>query len=194
MDEDILQEIASLVKDEMIVQLNTVRDSRTYSAAFQGRPKPVSGRYPTPYSAPNASGNLQRQLNVYWEADFEDGNPNLVVDFGNATYYKFIDQGRKPNSGVRTGQMKPALTQWAKIKPLPRYRDSKGRFISNEQRAYLITRSVAKYGYQGTDFINKTIERVLSQFEERAADAIVAYITRLFDEGRIFGRSDFNRP
>jgi len=194
MDEEILQDIAEMFQKELIRQLNVARPSRTYSEIFQGKPKPVSGRYPTPFSRPKASGNLERQTKVYWEKDFEDGNPNLVVDFGDATYYKFIDEGRRPNSNVRTGQLRPALTQWARIKPLPRFRDEKGRFITNEERAFLITRSVAKYGYQGTDFINKAFNNILNDLEERAADAVAAYITRLFDEGRIFPRSDFNRP
>lgn len=165
--EEALLEIADLFKKEVQFQLRKKRPSRTY----RGQLKPVSGRYPTPISKPNASGNLYNSVNVFWEQPDLLNDPSLVLEFEGAPYWEFIDQGRRPNSGRRTGQMKPALREWARIKPLPRFRDAKGRFISNEERAFLITRSVAKYGYAGMNFIEKAIDRTITKIEEELGDA-----------------------
>lgn len=160
-EEEILNQIAKMLETNIKFELSKPRQSKTYS----GSPKPVSGKYPTPISKPNASGNLYKSVNVMWE-NINTPQMSLVVDFVNAPYWEFINNGRKPNSGKITGQLRPALTQWAKMKPLPRFRDSKGRFISNEERAFLITRSVAKYGYYGTQFLDKAIDKTIDKITE----------------------------
>jgi len=170
----VLLEIAEMFKKEVQTQLRKKRPSQTY----RGQNKPVAGRYPTPISKPNASGNLYKSVNVYWEGE-PDQDPSLVLDFEGAPYWYFIDQGRKPNSGRTTGQMKPALREWARIKPLPRFRDERGRFISNEERAFLITRSVAKYGYRGMNFIEKAINRTLTKIEEELGDYYSLYFLNI---------------
>ena len=179
MNEELLQ-IADLFKKEIQFQLRKKRPSRTYS----GRPKPVSGRYPTPISRPNASGKLYNSVRVYWEKPDLLNDPSLVLEFEGAPYWEFIDQGRKPNSGKVTNQLKPALTAWARIKPLPRFRDEKGRFISNEQRAWLITRSVAKYGYAGTNFIQNAIDRTITKIEDELGEAYaLLFLNAIIGEG-----------
>jgi len=170
MEPELLQ-IAEMFKKEIQYQLRKPRPSKTKS----GLTKPVSGRYPTPISAPRASGNLYNSVQVYWEGEPET-QPSLVLEFENAPYWYFIDRGREPNSGKRTNQMRPALREWARIKPLPRFRDARGRFLSNEERAILITRSVAKYGYAGTNFIQKAIDRTIDKIEDELGD----YYTLLF--------------
>lgn len=170
MQDPVLQDIALMFKKEVQNQLRKKRPSQTY----RGQNKPVAGRYPTPISRPNATGNLFNSVEVYWEGQ-PDQDPSLILEFEGAPYWYFIDQGRKPNTGRRTGQMKPALREWARVKPLPRFRDAKGRFISNEERAFLITRSVAKYGYRGMNFIEKAINRTITRIEEELGDYYSLY-------------------
>ena len=65
---------------------------------------------------------------------------------------------------------------WAKIKGLPQFRDKKGRFISNESRAFLIARSIGKKGIKPFPFITDVVEQsendLLYILEEALADAI----------------------
>lgn len=193
MEEDILQQIADMFKGQVQLELRKKRPSRTK----KGLPKPVSGRYPTPISAPRATGRLYNSVNVYWEGSFEEQDLSMVLDFGDVDYWSFIDQGRNPNSGKRTGQMRPALAQWARVKPLPRFRDERGRFLSNEERAMLITRSVAKYGYEGTFFIQKAIDRTVNKIEDEIGNAAAIFFLNMFtgmeDGGTFQTRSNRTR-
>jgi hypothetical protein len=160
-EEEILNQIAKMLETNIKFELSKPRPSKTYA----GRPKPVSGKYPTPISKPYASGNLYNSVKVFWD-NINTPQMGLVVEFENAPYWEFINNGRKPNSGKVTGELKPALMQWARIKPLPQFRDSKGRFMSNEDRANLITFSVAKYGYYGTQFLDKAIDRTINKITD----------------------------
>lgn len=192
MEQEILDGVALLVKKALQAQLAVKRPSTTYGGPGKpGVPKPVSGRYPTPISSSNASRRLSNSINVFWETDFEDGQPNLVVELED--YWYFVDQGRRP------GRYPPlnVIKQWAQIKPTERYRDSKGRFISNDARAFLMARSIAKYGYGGNSFFDKGLDNIIPTITDDngpLADAIVAYVERLIDEGRIFPRTTFNTP
>jgi len=55
-------------------------------------------------------------------------------------------------------------------------------------------RSIAQYGYYGIQFIDKAVTETLEQITEKAGDAAREYILKLYDEGRIFPRSNTNRP
>jgi len=123
MEEKILQEIAQLLQNNIQGQLKKPYPAKTFS----GQNKPVSGIGRTPVSPRYASGNLYKQTRVYWETDFEDGQPNLVVDFGDADYWEFVNYGRRP------GRYPPllAIDKWVRQKPgIEGIRDEKGRFVS----------------------------------------------------------------
>jgi hypothetical protein len=194
--EEILNRVAQLLQANIKKELSRLRPSTTYGSPFRrGISKPVSGRYPTPFSAPISTGNLFRSVNVEWSGEFGDEGqqPQLTVDFGSAFYWFWIDQGRKPNkSTTGTGVMKKALADWARVKPLPRYRDAKGRFITNDERAFLITRSVAKYGYGGTNFLEKAFEETFNEIEVEVGNAAVASILALIDQSGLVVKSGQN--
>jgi len=187
MDEQILQEIAKLLQDNIKGQLRKPYPAKTFS----GQNKPVSGIGRTPVSPRYASGNLYKQTRVYWETDFEDGKPNLVVDFGDADYWEFINYGRRP------GRYPPllAIDKWVRQKPgIAGIRDAKGRFVSRKSLVFLMRRSIAQYGYYGIQFIDKAVTETIDQIVEKAGEAAKQYIERLYDEGRIFPRTNQNRP
>jgi hypothetical protein len=187
MEEKILQEIAQLLQKNIQGQLKKPYPAKTFS----GQNKPVSGIGRTPESTRYASGRLYRQTRVYWETDFEDGQPNLVVDFGSAEYWEFVNYGRRP------GRYPPllAIDKWVRQKPgIAGVRDEKGRFISRKSLVFLMRRSIAQYGYYGIQFIDKAVTETIAQITEKLGDAAKEYIERLYDEGRIFPRFDSNRP
>jgi hypothetical protein len=175
MEEAILAEIAAMLKKSLVVQLNTPRPVRTYN----GLQKTVNGN-PVPNSPPRASGNLIKNLNVYWvDSEFE-AQPELIVELPD--YYYFVEQGRKP------GRFPPLnmIRTWARVKKeVPQFRDKKGRFISNETRAYLIGRSIATYGFGGTPFIDGAIADVLPKILPKLGDAAAAFFQNAINENRI---------
>jgi hypothetical protein len=187
MTQDILNSIAGLLENNIKGQLKKPYPSKTFS----GQNKPVGGRGRTPVSPRYASGNLYKQTKVYWESDFEDGKPVLVIDFGDANYWEFVNYGRRP------GRYPPlfAIDKWARQKPgIQGIRDEKGRFISRKSLVFLMRRSIAQYGYYGINFIDKAINETIDTIADELGEAAKQYILDLYDSGAIFPRSDFNRP
>jgi hypothetical protein len=192
MFEEVQQMIPELLKKAIQEQLKTSRTHKTFSRNFNGTNKTVGGTYGPFNSAPISTGTLYRSVNVYWEKDVEDGDPNLIVDFGEADWWYWVDLGRKPGKFPNI----TALTKWVKDKPIGQFRDSKGRFISRDSQVYLIGRSIKEYGYGGTNFMEKAWESLRDDFESNEgplADYIFEYIDSLIAEGRILGISKFNR-
>ena len=187
MEQQIMNDIAKLLQDNIKGQLLKPYPAKTYS----GQLKPVGGAGKTAISPRYASGNLYKQTRVYWESDFEDGTPNLIVDFGDADYWNFVNYGRKP------GRYPPlfVIDKWVKQKPgFQGARDEKGRFIQRKSLVYLIRRSIAQYGYYGIQFLDKAVNETIDKIADDLGEAAKQYIEQLYDEGKIFPRSTFNRP
>lgn len=175
MEEQMLGQIAALLKKSLIQQLSIPRPVRTYS----GLQKTVNGK-PVPASPPVASGNLAKNINVYWTEGFFEGQPELIVEMPD--YYYFVEQGRRP------GRYPPlnVIRNWARVKKgVPQFRDKKGRFISNESRAFLIARSIATYGFAGTPFIDNAVNSVLPKITNDLGDAAAAFLQKTINQNRI---------
>jgi hypothetical protein len=173
MEEKILADIAKLLKDSIVEQLNTPRPVRTYN----GQQKTVGGR-PVPPSPPRASGNLIKETRVFWEEGFFEGKPELIVSL--PSYYFFVENGRPPGRFPPLAQ----IEAWSN-KKLPRFRDVKGRFISNKSRAYLVGRSIAQYGFGGTPFLETAYEKVQDKIFNLLGDAALTYFQTAIDERRL---------
>ncbi len=173
---DEFEKIAALVKKSLIEELSIKRPS----LAYNGTPKPVKGKYPPPPpSAPIASGDLIRNITVTFQATANDFA--LVVEMPKQYYW--IDVGRRPSPG----RMPPlaAMKTWASQKKVGQYRDAKGRFISNDLRAFLIGKSISEYGYKGTDFINKAMNKSIKTIEDEMGAAAAAYFQNLIDDNKL---------
>jgi hypothetical protein len=178
----LMLDIADYLKAQIQAQLKVKRPPKTYA----GLPKPTSV-----LSAPmTRNKTLYNSVNVFWVEDFneETATPTLVVSFGEAENYAYyIDQGRRPNKprskGLGQGVMRPALARWARIKPLPRFRDKKtGRFITDEQRSFMITASVARDGYYGTFFIDKAIKASINKIADDLGEAAEQFLINLLEK------------
>ena len=168
--------IADFLQEGLVKQLQVRRPARTYG----GLPKPVSGKFPTPFSAPIASGNLLKNIKVYWTDGIFEGEPELVVEMPD--YYFFVDAGRKP------GRFPPlnVIDRWAvQKKGLTNIRNEKGQFIPRKSQVFLYARSIAEYGYAGTNFIQKTIDKILPDLENQVGDFASKYLQELIDNNRL---------
>lgn len=187
MFEEVQAMIPELLKKAIQKQLDTSRLSKTFSRNFRGENKTVGGGFGPFNSPPKATGTLYRSVNVYWEQDIEDGDPVLIVDFGEADWWYWVDFGRKPGKFPNLTSIK----KWINDKPIGTWNG-----ITPDSQAYLIGRSIQKYGTQGTNFMEKAWNSVLDDFQNPdgpVGDYVFEYIDKLISEGRILGRSNFNR-
>ena len=91
------------------------------------------------------------------------------IEFFYAQEGEFVESGRKP------GRFPPpqAIERWAKIKGIPQFRDKKGRYISNDARTFLLSRSIAKKGIRPFPFFTDAIEQATQQLYNNLEDALV---------------------
>lgn len=168
--------IADYLQEGLVTELQVRRPARTYA----GLPKPVSGKFPTPFSPPIASGNLIKKIKVYWTEGIFEGTPELVVEMPD--YYFFVDAGRRP------GRFPPlnVIDRWAVQKPgLTNIRNEKGQFIPRKSQVFLYARSIAQFGFAGTNFIQKTIDKILPDLENQIGNAAAEYLQELIDDNRL---------
>lgn len=178
---DIQGLITDLVKNSIQGELRKIRTSRGY----RGQTKPVSGfGFPSLSDRVN-TGTLYNSVNVYYETDLEDGELNMVVDFGTADYWYWVNYGRK---GKLEGAKYPpisVITTWARQRNIPQFRDKKGRFMSNDDRAFLLQRSVGEYGIYKTLFVDKGIDSVLDSVVYYLGEYAAGFLQQLLEDKRI---------
>ena len=168
MEQEVLDKIASIFQSNIQKELRKPRRA----AGYYGEPK-------RGVSPPIASGNLLNQTKVYFEGSLETADLKMVVDFGNADYWYFVNYGRKPG---RYPPIKP-IDRWVLTKPQlsTTVRDDKGRFIPRKSLVFLFRRSLARYGYKATNFLDNAITLSIDQIVDGFGEAAFLYIEGLFD-------------
>jgi hypothetical protein len=177
-EQNVLNEIALLLKDSLKKQLNIPRPSTTYgSPGVPGEAKPLSGRYPTPVSKPYASGRLYKELDVKFVENPQTGLPELVMEM--PIEGEFVSEGRRPGRYPPAGPIDKWVIQKQSIKPI---RDAKGRFIPRKTLVFLIRRSIRKYGYGGNDFITKGFNAVQKEILDKYGDYAAGFLQFQLDQ------------
>jgi hypothetical protein len=108
-----------------------------------------------------ASGNLIRSIDYeLLEATTEviDQSAKWIITNYNgitlkaAPYLIYVDEGRKKGA-----KMPPtsAIIPWIKNRRI-KFRDKKGRFITNQQTAFIIARGISKNGIKPTNVLQET--------------------------------------
>lgn len=202
-EEEIKFQISLLLKKEIQRQLAQPRVVKDYF----GRPKPVGGGYTLTPSRIDNTGFLSNSVQVYFETDEQAGDANLVIDFGQADYWYYVDKGRKPGSMYyksktrkdgSTYQVKSytkypplsSISQWVRQKPaLTGIRDQ-------ETRTFLAARSIAMHGMFANNFIEKAIENVGGQVSELLGDWAVAFLANILERNKYLVSQNIftNRP
>jgi len=180
MDEEILAQIAKIVRQGLVDEIKKSYPVKSYN----GQQKTIGGQA-VPNQSKNASGNFIEELNVFWDSDFDSGKPVLVVEMSSYGYY--ILNGRKPSIGRYPPLER--IREWTKVKPLPRFRDKKGRYISNNRRAFLVSRSIMQHGWQGIaqgrDFFGDFETTIVPKISDDLGNAAAAYFEQAIKEGKI---------
>lgn len=139
----------------------------------------------------NVTGNLYNSLQYEIEA-----NPNSLALRWKmdelAPYWKFQDYGvqgkssstKAPNSPFRfgtgsgmAGGLSRAIEKWVAARRF-QFRDKKGRFLSYDSTAFLISRSIYNKGIKTTSFFTRPFQL---KFEQLPQELAMAYALELAD-------------
>lgn len=129
-----------------------------------------------------ATSRLIKSLNY----DLIEALDTIVVNIKAADYLYYVDQGRK--RGKKPPPQK-AILKWIEVKPLPRWKDKKGRPISKEGQAAMIANSIGKNGIKATNLIKKSANKLRRIQAKLIADAAVADIRDLVQNVLINAKS-----
>lgn len=185
-------EISRILKQSIQKELATPVLSKTYD----GRVKPVSGLYTYPPMPKDNTGFLSNSVNVYFRNDLDEGGDEveLVVDFGTANYWRYIDQGRIPGEEIIKQKVGAngntySIQSFTKFPPLDALRTwvqqrpaLQGAGDINT-RAYLAGRSIAKYGMFPYRFIDKAFKNAETQILDMFGEYAVAFLFQTLERG-----------
>ena len=114
-----------------------------------------------------AKANLQNAGRVatgtLYESIGYEITPDGDVLFSYEDYGDYVESGRKP--GSRMPPVAP-IAAWAKVKGLPQFRDKKGRFLSNEQRGWILAKAIARDGFRPVRFFSDAFDLAIQEYPE----------------------------
>lgn len=151
------------IEDELTRAIKGELSQYYVSRAYDGTVKPIGSNNPSYVGPKIMNSNLINQVDVYFETDFETGDPELVVDFGSADYWYYVNYGRK-GKYQSPGNRYPPIAVGVEIA------NKRGAYpgLTLSQTAYLINRSIGEYGTYGINFIDqawaKAQEKVVDRF------------------------------
>lgn len=182
-----LELLSDLLKNDIQAEISKIRQSR----AWNGQKKPVGSGgagYVGALSNRINTGTLYESVTVQPETD-ANGNISIVVSFpGASEYWEYVNYGRRGKRDSPTVKYPPlsAIQTWISQRGLPQFRDRRGRFISNRDRAFLVQRSIGEYGIFPTLFL----ERGVQTAEDRIVFYVGEYGLQLFQQ--LFDNSVLN--
>lgn len=115
-----------------------------------------------------ASGDL---LNTV-EYEVKDKNGTYTVSLRLQDYWKWVESGRPPTEKGGNGDLRTAILEWIKIKPVLPRPDKNGKLPTPQQLAYLISRKIHNEGYEGSQDLRKATESVWDRFVYEIYEAI----------------------
>lgn len=196
--EEIKFQMEVYLKKQIQEQLRIPRIPRTYD----GLPKPSGLRGIS--SPKNLTGQLSNAVSVKFEGE-DDDNLSLVVSFPTADYWYYVDQGRKPGEEIikrrqarrKNGQFGKVyyVRDYTKYPPLSqilqwvKQRPALTGVGSTETRAFLASRSIARDGIYGIEFIDAALRQaepvLLDMFGEFAEQIFLNFTEKILEENKV---------
>lgn len=108
---------------------------------------------------------------------FNNNNTSFEISMEMAEYWKYVENGRK------SGKFPPisAIREWVKVKPvIPR--PYNGKLPTENQLAFLISRSIAKKGIRPRPIFNDSLDDVMRDFENGLEDAFTKDVEAEMDK------------
>lgn len=99
----------------------------------------------------NASGSLSNTISV----NVDGGENTYEVSLNLNEYWKWLEGGRAPTRNGGNGELRRNILEWIRVKPvLPK--PFNGKLPTEAQLAYLISRKIHKFGYEGKGLLRKS--------------------------------------
>ena len=108
---------------------------------------------------------------------FNKNNTSFEISMEMAEYWKYVENGRK------SGKFPPisAIREWVKVKSvMPR--PYNGKLPTENQLAFLISRSIAKNGIRPRPIFNDSLDDVMRDFENGLEDAFTKDVENEMDK------------
>lgn len=99
-----------------------------------------------------ASGKLANSVQVL----FNNRGSLYEVSLQLESYWKQIEEGRGPTQNDGNGELRQAILNWIRIKPVAP-RPYNGKLPTENQLAYLISRKIHTLGYEGKQPLKRTL-------------------------------------
>lgn len=139
--------------------------------------------------------NVTKALYNSIKGDVKESPNSIQILFTMLDYGFFQDRGVKGTRSGRslsgfkfgsgtgeTGGLTKGIFKWVKARKI-QFRDRKsGRFLSSEQTANLITRSIWRKGIEPTEFFTKPFEAAYKNLPNKVVETYGLEVERLFDQ------------
>lgn len=136
----------------------------------------VKEKYKDNLSSENAlaSGDLINSVNYI--LDFKDNT--FQVSLSLLEYWKYVEYGRRP------GKFPPpsAIRKWIEVKPVVPRPLKNGKLPTLNQLTYLISRSIAEKGIRPKNILEKTLEEINKEYEDKISEALSLDLSNSLDE------------
>lgn len=111
-----------------------------------------------------ASGALVSSVRYIYQKEDNKYDVSLQLE----DYWKYVEYGRK------AGKFPPVnkILEWIRIKPVLPYPNKDGRLPTENQLAFLISRSIAENGIEAGNQLEKTVDEIKDEFTLRLIDAL----------------------
>ena len=120
----------------------------------------------------NSSGSLYNTIKSQVVVDDQAITGDLILN----DYWKYIEYGRKPGRFPNI----QAIKGWIKQKPvIPT--GKLGKLPTTDQLAFLISRKIATKGIQGKNLLEKAIDILEKQYNNKLEDAVTKDVTKEID-------------
>lgn len=103
-----------------------------------------------------ASGKLANSVKTF----FTHKGSIYEVGLSLEEYWKAIEEGRKPTENGGNGELRRAILEWIRVKPVIPRPMANGKLPTEEQLAFLISRKIHREGYRGRQPLQRTIDEL----------------------------------
>ena len=120
----------------------------------------------------NASGKLSNSVKA--QVSVNGSVYEIVLQLED--YWKYIEKGRPSTQNNGNGELRRAILEWIRVKPIiPQ--PYNGKLPTEEQLAYLISRKIHRYGYEGKQPLHHTLEDMKDRIYEEIEQALAKDIS-----------------
>ena len=122
-----------------------------------------------------ASGELLNSVRYIYES----GDNSYSISLSLLDYWKYVEYGRRPKGKFPPPQ---AIRNWIEVKAIIPRPLKDGRLPTLNQLTYLISRKIAEEGIEPRNILEKTLEEINNEYEEKISEALTLDLKNSLDE------------